>query len=195
MNKRRIDIHRSRSTRSFFHRSLLLVSDKMVQKFDHYLTHYPIQSVRHSQVDSPAWQSKIMLPEQIIEGIHSNYHDYIGNREPLLEFAYGMYLQFIKDQQLSLPIEISNSLFSGQYKNYCYRITRNAFPYHTHASIQHLVAWINPNYQFSEEKIMAIKREIQHYNTHKGYPCFLFENTGHHLSIPDVRHIQIFLYV
>ncbi|PHQ79991.1 MAG: hypothetical protein COB66_05770 [Coxiella sp. (in: Bacteria)] len=187
-------IHRSISVTNLFDPASLLVSNDTTLTFYRFLKHHVAPSIRQTQLELATWRSIVLLPKHIREGYLHPPSDYVGNREPLHQFAYDLYRQFIQKNKLSFAHEITAKLFSGMHRHYMFQITKNAFPYAKHAHITHLVAWLNPTITPPEEQVAQIKYAIKQYFTHQGYHCLLHESTGNARSIPDVRHIQILLY-
>jgi hypothetical protein len=187
-------IHRTQRITSLYDRSQLLVSDEVVVRFYQFLRRQPQQQLRQSQLDDPRWHSKLLTLDHF--GMHEEeFNQAIATqwfREPIVHFAFEVYMDFFRQNNVSLAEQIQQQLFSGKFSKHCYRITGNNFPYHCQNAIEHSVIWFNPNASFSDADIQKKIYDIVGAIERQGYCCMVFENSVENRSVPEVVHFQLF---
>ncbi len=184
-------IHQTRSIRSLYDRSQLLISDQFAACFYQFLKRYPVSQVRNTQLDYPTWHSKKITPKILAEEAPV---ERLYSRTPLGTFSYLIYMQFFRERNLSLAQQVSYRLFSARYQNYVYRISENTFAYYTANSVKHYVLWFNPRMCFTQQTLSILLKHVTDSLSARGYKCFLYQNDMQDRSVPEVLHYQLFIY-
>lgn len=105
------------------------------------------------------------------------------NRLPEIQRKYEIHK---KEINMDINDYLKKLLFNNSYDTYL--LNMNSFPYNCEPNIKHMLLWINPKYNPSNEEI------INHIETlFKSKNIIYFENIEKNKSVIGIRHFHIFI--
>lgn len=107
------------------------------------------------------------------------------SRPKHINVRYGYFKKQLKGDGLTLKEFIMKKIFD-EHENKKFIITRNKFPYDVAENVEHLVVWLNPLFDATEE-------EIRDYLGEKLDDYIMYENKPGHRSVSDLKHYQLFV--